>query len=118
MTKDTAPLLNTKRIVLLAVLLAGTGLTAWFARPTQEGEPRAALGSTPREGAPGPGVDRLKELKAPTPAVRVRQRENGSLEITNTDPKLTGTQMTVTGLDAAGKKRNFTVRVPAPPIGQ
>lgn len=56
----------------------------------------------------------IVKFNVPNPAVNVTQRENGTLEVVNSDPKLAGTQLAIEGITENGRTITFDVRVPAP----
>jgi hypothetical protein len=77
------------------------------------GAPVASASATADAG-PQRTIPIITRFNVPNPAVNVTQRENGTLEVVNSDPKLAGTQLSIEGITAEGKVLTFDVRVPAP----
>lgn len=95
-------------------------------RPSSPSPSRAPLGqnsgapvapasaSAAADAGPQRTIPVITRFNVPNPAVNVTQRENGTLEVVNSDPKLAGTQLSIEGITADGKVLTFDVRVPAP----
>lgn len=66
------------------------------------------------EASAGRSIPVIVRFNVSNPAVSVTQRDNGTLEVVNSDPKLSGTQLPIEGVTANGKVLTFNVRVPAP----
>lgn len=89
------------------------------ARPATAGGDPSASPSGPATVVADPdrladGSPRYTSLRAPTSAVKVSQSPDGSLAVTNSDPKLTGQSMVVTGRTADGRDDDVTVTIPPP----
>jgi hypothetical protein len=73
-----------------------------------EDRPPEARPAPARPGKPAPSYS------SPHPAIRLEQGPGGRLIVHNSDPELTGQEMTVFGLDADGRETQTTITVPAP----
>jgi hypothetical protein len=75
-----------------------------------------APGAAPAEPAPAastdPGPRRYVRFDVPNPAVRVTQKDDGTLDIHSTDPALAGSVLTVTAISESGAEDRVLIRVP------
>jgi hypothetical protein len=107
-------------ITLLSVKTCGTSADDAPQASTsvhRTGTPAASASAPPRDAGAVRSIPVITRFNVPNAAVNVTQRENGTLEVVNSDPKLTGTQLAIEGITADGKLLTFDVRVPAPRLG-
>jgi hypothetical protein len=75
--------------------------------------PGARLPTEPAPAASAdPGPRRYVRFDVPNPAVRVTQKEDGTLDIHSTDPGLAGSVLTVTAISESGAEDKVLIRVP------
>jgi hypothetical protein len=80
----------------------------------QTSGPPETSASASADAGPQRTIPVIVRFNVPNPAVNVTQRENGTLEVVNSDPKLAGTQLAIEGITADGRVLTYEVRVPAP----
>ena len=91
----------------------GAAATPDDERPSPAGsaDPSPSSAGEARGTFKGP---RFVELQPPAKGIAVKQLEDGSFSVTNTDPALTGRTMLVKGKADDGTERDIAITVPAP----
>ena len=80
--------------------------------PEPGAAPPAEPARSPDPASTDPGPRRYVRFEIPNPAVRVTQKDDGTLDVRSSDPGLAGSILTVTAISESGAEDKVLIRVP------